>query len=221
MTLGIFGPKCEGSSPSAGRKSCSVSRSQVPQLSERLGELLQRRLARFGSMEYSLTWKRRVTPAGHVFYQQRASGRRTSGRGCGGWPTARANDSTEDLADLKARSAKNGANLTAIANCAGWATPQARDHFPPHSEQYVTEKREQGHGMRNLNDEATLAGWQTPNAMDGGQTSRGGDRINEPLLAGQAQTAGWATPAARELERRTSGQVQPKRDPSKRRHERP
>lgn len=38
--------------------------------------------------------------------------------------------------------------------------------------------------------------WATPNAMGGGSTSRGGDRIGEPLLGGQ--TANWPTPNARD-----------------------
>ena len=33
------------------------------------------------------------------------------------------------------------------------ATPQARDHFPPHSEVYINKKRAEGHGMKNLNDQ--------------------------------------------------------------------
>jgi len=33
------------------------------------------------------------------------------------------------------------------------ATPQARDHFPPHSEAYINKKRAEGHGMKNLNDQ--------------------------------------------------------------------
>lgn len=41
-----------------------------------------------------------------------------------------------------------------------WATPCARDHFPPHAPEYVAAKKAQGHGMRNLNDEA--AHWPTP-----------------------------------------------------------
>jgi site-specific DNA-cytosine methylase len=41
---------------------------------------------------------------------------------------------------------------------AQWATPTARDHFPPHSPEYIDRKRAQGHGMRNLNDEAALHG---------------------------------------------------------------
>ena len=31
-------------------------------------------------------------------------------------------------------------------------TPQARDHFPAHSPEYIAAKRGQGHGMANLND---------------------------------------------------------------------
>lgn len=45
-----------------------------------------------------------------------------------------------------------------------WATPQARDHFPAHSTEYIANKRADGHGMRNLNDEA--AHWPTPAARD-------------------------------------------------------
>ena len=31
-------------------------------------------------------------------------------------------------------------------------TPQARDHFPPHSLEHIAKKKAQGHGMSNLND---------------------------------------------------------------------
>lgn len=31
-------------------------------------------------------------------------------------------------------------------------TPQARDHFPPHSAEYIAKKKAEGHGMSNLND---------------------------------------------------------------------
>ena len=226
MTLGTFGPTCEDSSPSAGQKSSSGSRSPVPQLSERLGERLMQRLARFGSMEYSLTWKRRVTPQGRVFYQQRASGRRTSGKGCGGWPTARAEDSestgahrgSPDTLTSAAQvsgwptprvSMKHGASeneiaqkdpkgrLETAATLAGWPPPNSAnaDRGGFATEEGLRERMESGH-QKNLQEVVGVAGWCTPNAMDGGQTSRGGDRIGESLLAGQAQAAGWATPNA-------------------------
>jgi hypothetical protein len=40
-----------------------------------------------GSIEYSMTWSRRDTPHGRVYYQLAALARRTSGQGCSGWPT--------------------------------------------------------------------------------------------------------------------------------------
>ena len=33
-----------------------------------------------------------------------------------------------------------------------WPTPQARDHFPAHTPDYIAAKKAQGHGMSNLND---------------------------------------------------------------------
>lgn len=43
-----------------------------------------------------------------------------------------------------------------------WAAPQARDHFPAHTMDYIAAKKAEGHGMRNLNDEA--AQWRGPSA---------------------------------------------------------
>ena len=39
-------------------------------------------------------------------------------------------------------------------------TPQAQDDFPPHTEEYIADKRAQGHGMSNLND--TIGGSLNP-----------------------------------------------------------
>jgi hypothetical protein len=44
-----------------------------------------------------------------------------------------------------------------------WPTPQARDHFPAHSPEYVAAKKAQGHGMSNLND-VVAATYPTPSA---------------------------------------------------------
>ncbi len=51
------------------------------------------------------------------------------------------------------------------------AAPQARDHFPAHSDSYIAAKKAQGHGMRNLNDEAAnwtheSLTWPAPAARD-------------------------------------------------------
>lgn len=50
----------------------------------------------------------------------------------------------------------------AVSEAKDWATPCARDHFPPHTAEYIAGKKAQGHGMRNLVDEATA--WPTPAA---------------------------------------------------------
>lgn len=72
----------------------------------------------------------------------------------------------------------------------GWATPTARDHFPAHSDAYIAEKKAQGHGMRNLNDEA--ARWRTPMTSDDGQKATRAS--HQTMLKGQAET--WPTPCA-------------------------
>ena len=41
-----------------------------------------------------------------------------------------------------------------------YPTPQARDHFPPHSPEYIAKKKAEGHGMANLND--TVGGQLNP-----------------------------------------------------------
>ena len=55
--------------------------------------------------------------------------------------------------------AGNSAGLVAIRKHAlaattisSWPTPQARDHFPPHTQEYIAAKKALGHGMSNLND---------------------------------------------------------------------
>lgn len=58
-----------------------------------------------------------------------------------------------------------------------WPTPGANDHKGSHQ---VGQRRGQL-------DEAAEQIWQTPPAMGGGATSRSGERIDEPLITGQAR----------------------------------
>lgn len=46
-----------------------------------------------------------------------------------------------------------------------------------------------------------FTGWPTPNAMEGGQTSRGGDRKDEKLMGGLAKLCGWRTPTQGDAQR--------------------
>lgn len=103
--------------------------------------------------------------------------------------------------DTSTRSKKYAQGGTALSMQADqWAAPQARDHFPAHSPEYVEAKKAEGHGMRNLNDEA--ATWQSP-ATDSFR-SRGGDRKEEMGLDQQARTfeaeqdRAWPGPQSRD-----------------------
>ena len=85
-----------------------------------------------------------------------------------GWPTA-ARDWKNGQSN---QHGKNSRPLNEVALLAGWGTPQARDHFPAHTSEYIAEKKAQGHGMANLNDQAQLSGWGTPRSTDGDKGSR-------------------------------------------------
>ena len=76
-----------------------------------------------------------------------------------------------------------------------WATPQARDHFPAHTPEYIAAKKAEGHGMANLNDQ--VSAWATPKASDGegGRTTKteGGGNAHLPI---QAREAAGSCPSA-------------------------
>lgn len=82
MTTGIYGRNSGASSPSAALQRCLESR-----LSVLLGVN--------GSPEYDLIWKRWDMPVGPPICRLRASARRTSDSGFGGWPSPTAWDQTD------------------------------------------------------------------------------------------------------------------------------
>ena len=69
-----------------------------------------------------------------------------------GWNTPRASDGSNGGPN------QAGGALSADAALASRPTPQARDHFPARTPEYIAEKKAQGHGMSNLNDLAMLSG---------------------------------------------------------------
>jgi hypothetical protein len=83
---------------------------------------------------------------------------------------------------------------------AAWGPPQARDHFPAHKPEYIAEKKAQGHGMANLNDQVQLTGWSTPKSWDaaGGLDSNRTNRQNTggPCLRDQALGLGSTSSTA-------------------------
>ncbi len=113
-----------------------------------------------------------------------------------GWPTCAASDGNGGKGPRKGMSAtgrmpdgmKATVDLSAAAKMlAGWPTPMAGS---PATESY-NEAGNNDSSRRTVE----LASWPTPNAMEGGQTSRGGDRKNEALMSGIAKLASWATPS--------------------------
>ena len=90
----------------------------------------------------------------------------------------------------------------------GWPTPQARDHFPAHTSEYIAAKKAQGHGMQNLNDHVQLSGWPTPTTPSGGQTPPEGTSATgitpdgkkvQVTLKDVAAITGWPTPQMRDF----------------------
>ncbi len=108
LTSGTYGPRSSGLSVSAA-------------LSRSLASRLQAVTALRGSTLYALTWKKQVTPAGRAVPLLRASVRRTSGKGCTGWPTPCSQDGP------KGGPAQGADRLPGAAQLAGWPTPATRD----------------------------------------------------------------------------------------------
>ena len=111
QTSGISGRPGSTSSASAALTSSLASR-------------LQAQFGTGGSILFRQTWKRKATPSGALYWEHTASVHRTSGSGCIGWPTPRANDS-EKRGNV-ANDPRNGV-AAASMQAAPWATPQAGD----------------------------------------------------------------------------------------------
>ncbi len=80
-----------------------------------------------------------------------------------------------------------------------WPTPQARDHFPAHSQEYIASKKALGHGMANLND---VAMWATPAARDwrSDRSQKSSQEIygakGRPLPRQAIEASPWPTPTS-------------------------
>jgi hypothetical protein len=157
---------------------------------------LRARLAKYGSPEYALTWKHWDMELGVQICALRASARRTSGKDStgsrSGWPTPTQTDA-ERRGEVDP-DAKNQTLNTAAAS-AGWRSPDSNNRGGAITDpEKVLSRMKAGHQV-NLEDQATLAGWPTPNAMEGGQTSRSGNRKDELLMGG---LVGWPTCSSRD-----------------------
>lgn len=138
-TSGTSGQKCSGSSASAA-------------LTQQLANKLQQQLRTTGLMEYSQTWRQKVTPAGRLYWAHIASVPRTSGSVFSGWPTSTAGDSKEVSANMGER------QRSSLPRAAAWASPSSRDWkdtgpVKPHNESGTV----QGERLDQLGRQAYLA----------------------------------------------------------------
>ena len=88
---------------------------------------LQAQTASLGSTLFSMTWRRRVTPAGRSIYALRASAPRISGSGYGSWPTPKASDgrASQVVTTCRRRQRQGRSSLgeRVIANFKGFSRP--------------------------------------------------------------------------------------------------
>lgn len=190
-TNGTSGPCGSSSSKPADHHLSSENKSPArlssEELQRRVSANLEELLRQYGSMEYSLTLKDHLTPARRQIFRLRASARRTSDNDCSGWPTPRANGSTEDHESLKSRSPKNGTNLEAVAQLTGRPTPNAHDGRRPGCDLKSTQGG-------NLSRDAHLAGWSTPMAGTPAQNGNNAAGNNDFSRMVVGVMSGWGTP---------------------------
>jgi hypothetical protein len=110
-----------------------------------------------------------------------------------GWTTPQAHDATARGSGQKEKhGTKHGcADLNRDAQLAGWVTPSTRDwkDTPGMSTIGTNPDGSERTRLDQLPRQAALAGWPTPNGMEGGHTSRGGDRKDELLMGGLVRGA--------------------------------
>ncbi len=214
----------QATSDTSGPCSTSLSASQTLQLS--LESRLQAALAETGSPEYALTWKRWDMQSGQPICALRASGRRTSGNGYGGWPTARQTDGSKsvrtDQGAMNELKRKGGPqDLDCAAHLTGWPTPITNDSTG--STHCYTGKNPDGSrkiALKLPGAAANAAGWPTPTAVERNASpetmrkrrdfrKRNANQNTVPLYLNEvariaagdvemAKAAGWPTPTTRD-----------------------
>lgn len=161
-TSATCGPSLPSSSASASLQQCLANR-------------LHQRLGATGSPEYSLTWKEWPISGQEPICALRASGHRTSGSVCSGWPTPEVCKASQDVNLQKSGDGRTTPNkLGWAASLTGWPTTAARDWRDGRSNLH-------GQNSRPLNEVAMLAGWNTPRARGDAGGNRGGQGITKNL----------------------------------------
>jgi hypothetical protein len=117
-----------------------------------------------------------------------ASAHRTSGSGCGGWPTPKANERDQS----PEAHAKGFVSLMEAARLAGWGSPNVSDANGARPPDSMERLRKTGHMPTQLRQQALLAGWGSPGATDHKGSAQPGQRVGQ--LSEHALLAGYPTP---------------------------
>lgn len=164
--------------------------SESAALQEFLVSRLKRQLDGAGSTLFSLTWRRKATPAHRPYYQLAVSARRTSDSDCGSWPMpctpsgGRSIDPSQMSATgITLDGRKHAVTLEHVVRFASWPTPCQQDG----------PKGGPSQGEDRLPAAAQLASWPTPNHNTTGAGTQGRD--GGPNLQ---TAASWATPTSRD-----------------------
>ena len=127
---------------------------------------------------------------------------------CSSWPSAKVARGGYEI------DPKTGKKISTLEGAAqDWAAPCARDHFPPHTPEYIADKKAQGHGMRNLTDEA--AQWMAPQVPNGGRSTDHAEQVGSTLyhngkkvqMGLESQVKTWAAPAAQNHKGSSEGSI--------------
>jgi hypothetical protein len=177
-------------------------------LEQSLVSRLRQRLDGAGSILFSLTWKRKATPAGRPYYQLAASARRTSETGFGSSPKAWTTPTAGNACGAnKAR--EGGTSLNSDGLLAAWPTPDAGAERLQRGGQQRQQPQDGGAGG-GLGDAGSEGGGWDARAVPSTQGEGEGERpelgVSLTSLSLQATLAGWATAGLQERER--DGRVQ-------------
>jgi len=140
----------------------SPASSESVALTQSLVNKCQELLGTGGSIEYTQTWKEKVTPSGIAYWEHTASKPRISDKDCTGWLTPRARGdaggSRHEQGEVR--------NLEDQVQLVGWATPAARDYRSESATDEFNAERDSHPRGKPLSYQATLVGWATPTVQD-------------------------------------------------------
>ncbi len=147
----------------------------------------------WGSPELFLKWEGSAITSECLLFRLVPSAPLIEESATGSWRTPQADNASQGPKKLETIQAQASPVITLTDQTkmigSAWPTTQARDGGDRGSK---TSAETQAKNSRPLN-ETLAAAWPTPDASEAGKTSRGGDRIDEPLIGGLLRKP-WGTP---------------------------